>query len=53
MKASVLEGSPEGSDLLAAMQADEASAYLVRNDAGLVESVIFAEDVARALNARG
>lgn len=53
VKASVLEGRPEGSDLLAAMQADEAPAYLVRNDAGLVESVIFAEDVARALNARG
>lgn len=53
VRATVLDGRPEGSDLLAAMQADEAPAYLVRNDAGQFVSVIFAQDVARALNARG
>ncbi len=49
--AAVLEGRPEGRELLSAMQAEESPAYLLRNEQGEFASVIFAEDVARALNA--
>lgn len=53
VRAVTLEGRPEGRELLAAMQAEESPAYLVRNDSGEFSNVIFAEDVARALNDHG